>query len=211
MSRSQPPATGSWLAVVALALFCLTPARAAAQAPPTPAAVDPASGSPWLRVGFLSTTFLGDCTDCEGASYHSTGSLMASVGWALNPRTDLGAEILWVKSQASASDRVRVTFVLGSVQFRPWRSRGFFVKAGAGMAFVHNWILSLEGEDPSFRSKAFALDLAAGWHWRLSRHFGAEVLGAQHVAALGDLETSNRTVENVMANFWSVGAAVVIR
>jgi hypothetical protein len=45
----------------------------------------------------------------------------------------------------------------------------------------------------------------------LSRHFGAQVLGGQQVAAVGDLETSERTLENVMGNFWSVGAAIVIR
>jgi hypothetical protein len=198
--------------LAALGLLCLVPAGAAAQtAPTTSAAADPATGSLRLHAGLLSTTFLGDCTDCEGAQYRSTGSLMAGVGWVLNSRTDVGVDFLWVKSQATESDRIRVTFLLGSVQFRPWRTRGFFVKAGAGMAFVHNWILQLEGEDPSFRSKAFALDLAAGWEWRWSRHFGAEVLAGQQVAALGDLETSARTVENVMANFWSVGAGIVIR
>ena len=208
MSRSV---SARWLAGLSLVLIGLAPAGAAAQTPPTSAPADSATGTLWLRAGLLSTTFLGDCTDCEGAQYRSTGSLMAGVGWALNPRTDLGAEFLWVKSQATESDRIRVTFLLGSVQFRPWRTRGFFLKAGAGMAFVHNWILQLEGEDPSFRSKAFALDLAAGWEWRFSRHFGAQVLAGQQVAALGDLETSARTVENVMANFWSVGAGIVIR
>jgi hypothetical protein len=38
------------------------------------------------------------------------------------------------------------------------------------------------------------------------------VFGSQHVAALGDLTTSNATtVENVVGNFWAVGAAIVIR
>jgi hypothetical protein len=198
-------------AAFALVLLCLAPADASAQAAPAPARAEPAAGDLYVRAGFLSTTFLGDCTDCEGAQYRSTGSLLAAAGWTLNRRTDLGIEILRVFSQETESDRIRVTFLLGSVQFRPWRTRGFLLKAGAGMAFVHNWILQLEGEDPAFRSKAFALDLGAGWEWRLSRHFGAQILGAQHVAALGDLETSERTVENVMGNFWSVGGAVVIR
>jgi hypothetical protein len=210
MSRAHVVRLAS-LSALAFVLLCLAPARVAAQAVPAPAQTEPATGDLYVRAGFLSTTFLGDCTDCEGAQYHSTGTLLGAVGWTLNPRTDLGVEILRVFSQETESDRIRVTFLLGSVQFRPWRTRGFFLKAGAGMAFVHNWILQLEGEDPSFRSKAFALDLGAGWEWRLSRHFGAQVLGAQHVAALGDLETSARTVENVMANFWSVGGAVVIR
>lgn len=210
MSRAHLVRPAS-LAALAFTLLCLAPARAAAQAASASAPTEPSTGDLYLRAGFLSTTFLGDCTDCEGAQYRSTGSLLAAVGWTLNPRTDLGVEILRVFSQQTESDRIRVTFLLGSVQFRPWRTRGFFLKAGAGMAFVHNWILQLEGEDPSFRSKAFALDLAAGWEWRLSRHFGAQVLGGQQVAAVGDLETSERTMENVMGNFWSVGGAVVIR
>lgn len=37
------------------------------------------------------------------------------------------------------------------------------------------------------------------------------VLGAQHVAALGDLDIARGTVENVLGNFWSVGAAIVVR
>ena len=37
------------------------------------------------------------------------------------------------------------------------------------------------------------------------------MLGAQHVAALGDFQTAGGTVENVVGNFWSVGAAIVIR
>jgi hypothetical protein len=31
------------------------------------------------------------------------------------------------------------------------------------------------------------------------------------MAALGDLQTSNETVPDVVSNFWSLGAAVVIR
>jgi hypothetical protein len=37
------------------------------------------------------------------------------------------------------------------------------------------------------------------------------VFATLNAAALGDLETSDRTIENVMGNFWSVGGAIVIR
>jgi hypothetical protein len=161
--------------------------------------------------GIFSTTSLGDCTACEDLLYRTAPGLLASGGWTLNPRTDLGAEVLWVGSNTTSADRIRVTFLLASVQFRPWQTRGFFLRTGAGMAFVHNVILSLEGEDAAFRSKAFALDLASGWEWRLWRHGGVQLAGAMHVAALGDLQTSERTVENVMGNFWSLGGAVVFR
>jgi len=45
----------------------------------------------------------------------------------------------------------------------------------------------------------------------LSRHFGAQIFAAQHAAALGDLTSGETTAENVLGNFWSVGAAIVIR
>jgi hypothetical protein len=211
VSESRFIRMGSIAACVLLVLGLL-PARAAAQTTPTS---PPADGARlWLMAGAFSTTSLGDCTDCEdlALSYRTAPSIMASGGWTLNPRTDLGAEVLWVgANNPSSSDRIRVTFLLASVQFRPWRTRGFFLRTGAGMAFVHNVILSLEGEDTAFRSKAFALDVAAGWEWQLSRHFGVQIAGAQHAAALGDLQTSTQTVENVMGNFWSLGAAVVFR
>jgi hypothetical protein len=40
---------------------------------------------------------------------------------------------------------------------------------------------------------------------------GVQLFGTQHVATLGDLETSQRRFENVVGNFWSIGAAVVFR
>ena len=149
--------------------------------------------------------------DCEDASYGHTGSLIGAVGVSLNRRTDFGAEVLWIPTSLSTGDDVRVTFLMASVQFRPWHTRGFFLRAGSGMAFVRNWLGTIEENAPSLRSKAFGLGLTAGWEWRVSNRLGVQAFGAQHVAALGDLETSARAAESVMGNFWSVGAAVVIR
>lgn len=203
------------LAACILPALCLLPAPAAAQSAPTTTPAAPADGTrPWLMAGVFWTTSLGDCTDCEdlALSYRKAPAIMATAGWTLNPRTDLGAEILWVgTNDSTSSDRIRVTFLLASVQFRPWRTRGFFVRTGAGMAFVHNAILSLEGEDLAFRSKAFALDVAGGWEWQLWRRGGVQLAATQHVAALGDLQISAQTVENVIGNFWTLGGAIVFR
>ena len=201
--------TARRLAAIALLTFC--PAPAGAQTPQkTTVAVESPHG--WsVGGGVLATTFLGDCTDCEGAKYGHTYSVLATVGRALNPRADVSGEVMFVASKSTSSDRIRVTFALASVQFRPWSSKGFFIRAGAGMSFVHNWVLENDGTDAAFRSKAFALAYGAGWEWRLARHLGAQVIGTHHVGALGDLETSNRTVENVVGNFWNVGAMLIIR
>src|SRR6185295_8725658 len=124
------------------------------------------------------TSNLSSCEDCveDPATYRHTGSVTANVGASINPRTDVGAEMLLVTASSTTTDRIRVNFFLGSVQFRPWRSSGFFVKAGLGMAFVRNWVLA-DGEDTGVRSKALAVGLSAGWEWRVTRHFGAQVLG----------------------------------
>ena len=194
------PRLPAWCAAI---FVCLTPVSASAQ-----------DTRAWFVAGGTSTTMLASCEECveDPATYRHTGSVLIDAGGSISPRTDLGAELLLVASATSGSDQIRVSFLMGSVQFRPWQSKGFFVKGGAGMAFVTNWILTTEnGEDSGIRSKAFGLGLGSGWEWRVGRHFGAQVLGALHVAALGDLELSRGTVQNVMGNFWSVGAAIVVR
>jgi hypothetical protein len=186
------------LAVVVLALS-MAPTVARAQS------------RPWIVVGGASTTLLGDCTDCAADTYLHSGSLLADGGFSINPRTDLAAEFFWTPQTLTTGEEIRVSYLMASVQFRPWQSHGFFLKAGSGMAFLKNWLDAFDTSNPPIRSKAFALALGTGWEWRVRQRFGVQVFGAQHVAALGDLETSTRKVENVMGNLWSVGAAVVIR
>ena len=121
------------------------------------------------------------------------------------------AELFWMPKVTTTSDGIRSTLVMGVAQFRPWESRGFSVKAGMGMAFMRNWIYGSVGGSPPFTSKALALTYGAGWTFRHTERVEHADFGAQHVAALGDLETSTGKVENVIANFWSVGATLVIR
>jgi len=82
-----------------------------------------------------------------------------------------------------------------------------------GMAFVRNWVYDFSGgiSAPPFTSKALGLTYSAGWTFRHTQRVGVQIFGAQYVATLGDLKTSERTYENVIANFWSVGAVLVFR
>src|SRR5262245_10805961 len=190
-----------------VALVLLTPVAARAQS------VASDGIHPWLVVGGGSTTLSGDCTNCEEGNYQHTGGLLVNGGVSLSQRTDVGAEVLWVPAHLPSGPDLRTTFVLAAVQFRPWRTAGFFVKAGAGFAFVRNWVVDLEatGESPPFISAAFGLGIGAGWEWRTRSRLGAQIFGSQHVATLGDLNTGTTTVDNVIGNFWSAGAAIVIR
>lgn len=201
--------TVRWVVALASVLW-ISSGLATAQQPASAAPASTASRW-WVMGGGTSTTLLGDCTDCEITNYLHTGGVIGGAGVALNSRTDIGAEILWIPTTLTNGDELRATYLLASVRFRPSRTRGFFVKAGSGVAFLKNWLSTFDTGAPPLRSKAFALDVGAGWEWRLTNRFGVQAFGAQHVAALGDLETSDRTVENVIGNFWSVGGAIIVR
>jgi hypothetical protein len=195
------------LALSTTLLVALSADPAAAQGSPSSSS---GSGWPWIVAGGSATSVLGDCTDCAADTYLHTGGVFGIVGKSLTPRTLAGLQVFWVPATAATGDPIRSTYVMGTVQFHPWTSSGFFVRTSAGMAFVRNWVANTEA-DESFTSKAFALEIGGGWEWRVAPRLGTQFFGAQHVATLGDLTGSTGTVENVVGNFWSVGAAIVIR
>ncbi|HEY6614447.1 MAG TPA: hypothetical protein VIZ32_08010 [Vicinamibacterales bacterium] len=193
-----------------LLLLVVSAGIASAQGATPPSSSSSDGWQPWIVVGGSSTTLLGDCTDCPADTYIHDGGVLGIVGTPLTPRTDIGAQVFWVPTSSAAGDPINTTYVMGTFQFRPWGSSGFFVRISSGMAFVRNWVVDTD-TSTSFTSKAFALEIGGGWEWRFARHFGTQVFGSQHVAALGDLETATTRVENVMGNFWSVGGGIVIR
>jgi len=199
------------LPVLRICLLLLLSSGVAAAQTATSSSSSPSTGwQPWIVVGGSSTTLLGDCTDCPADTYVHDGGVLGIVGTPLTPRTDIGAQVFWVPSSSAAGEPINTTYVMGTFQFRPWGSSGFFLRLSSGMAFVRNWIVDTD-TSTSFTSKAFALEIGGGWEWRFSRRFGTQVFGSQHVAALGDLQGSTQRVENVMGNFWSVGGGIVIR
>jgi hypothetical protein len=202
--------------LVIAAALCLTPSTLQAQTTPAGSVtVNATSGEwhgGWLTVGGASTTLLGDCTDCAGDHYLHSGSFMAGAGMALNPRADFGGEYMWAPATLTTGDHLKMSYLMATAQFRPWRTKGFFLKASSGMAFLRNWLKTVdEKADTPLRSKAFALGIGTGWEWRTRGRLGAQAYATLHAAALGDLETSERTIQNVMANVWSVGGAITIR
>jgi len=204
------------IAVLVIALAGLTAAGAGAQTPA--AAGSGGEGTPadrskgWFVAGTAATTLRGDCQDCEqpGAFIH-TASVLAGAGRRINDRMDAGAEVFWVPADSPSSSRINSTFVVATAQFRPWQSRGFFLKAGMGMAFVRNWVFDGTGVQPPVTSKALGLTYSAGWVFRRHARAGLQLMGTQHVAALGDFQTTTGPIENVVGNYWSLGAAIVIR
>ncbi len=77
------------------------------------------------------------------------------------------------------------------------------------MAFVRNWVDHLG--TGSINSKALSVVIGGGWVFRPASRFGFQLFASQHVAALGDLKTAEEDIQDVIGNFWSIGAAIVIR
>jgi hypothetical protein len=202
------------LTVCAGALLVLTAAAAWAQpsgegASPGPSPVTPAASKLWVVAGGAFTTVRGDCQTCEeDYPYRHGSSFVGDVGRRVNDRMDVGAE-LFVVAVNTADGRIRTFHVDAVAQFRPWVSQGFFVKGGAGMAFVRNWIDAV-GPEPIF-SKALSVVVGAGWAFRPTERVGLQLFGTQHAGAIGDLQTASGSIPDVMGNFWTLGAAVVIR
>ena len=192
----------SFQAVVVLAW--LIPVSALAQSAP---------GAPpsrlWIVAGGASGTLRGFCQDCgQDFPFRHGGAFVGNAGYRVNSRVDVGADLYWIQWH-NDSGRIRATAIDAVAQFRPWESKGFFVKGGAGMAFVRNWVQTL-GPSPD-NQKALAVVYGAGWEFHPQGRLGLQLFATQHVGALGDLQTANGTIPDVTANFWSLGAAIVIR
>jgi hypothetical protein len=121
---------------------------------------------------------------------------------------DVGGELFWT-SAATASGHIRTTQLDAVAQFRPWSSKGFFLKGGAGMAFVRNWV-DASGPD-AINSKALSVVIGGGWAFRPGERVGMQIFAMQHASALGDLQTATGEIGDVIGNFWSIGAAIVFR
>ena len=196
-----------------LCLVALAPAlafaQAAAQAPSSQPAPTSGASNLWLVAGGAFATMRGDCQTCEeDYPYHHAGGVLVDVGYRVNPRMDVGIEVFWMPIDTSQG-RVKTTHLDAVAQFRPWSSKGFFVKGGAGMAFVRNWVEVL-GPD-AFSEKALSVVIGAGWVFRPAARLGLQVFGTQNALALGDFQGNEGEIPDVMGNRWSIGAAIVIR
>jgi hypothetical protein len=189
-------------AVTLLLAACLFPALASAQSTPS----EPSRM--WATAGAAFLTVQSHCQTCEeDAPYRHDTAIIGNAGYRANARMDVGAEIAWMP--VDTPDRtINTTHLNAIAQFRPCGSKGFFVKGGAGMAFVRNWeIAAIE----SINQKALSVMIGGGWAFRRDKRVGFQVFASQHVAALGDLQTAAESVPDVVGNFWSLGASIVFR
>ena len=199
--------------VTAIALTAVPAAASAQSASSAPQPTQSESRS-WITAGGGFTALKGDCTTCKGDPvYRRTGSLLVNIGFRGNRHLDGGVELFWAPASTKAGERIRTTFLMGVAQYRPWGERGLFIKGGMGVAFVRNWIYDATNDvTPPFTTNAMSLTYGAGWEFRTRSRVGLQIYGLHHISALGDLTVSNgSTVENVIGNFWTLGASIVIR
>lgn len=188
------------LTIFSCVLVVLMPALCAAQSE---------TSRLWIVAGGASATTRGDCQTCEADyPYRNGGGILGNVGYRINPRMDIGMEVFWVPME-TGSGTIRTTHFDAVAQFRPWQTRGFFFKGGAGMAFIRNWVDILSAD--AINSKMLSVVIGTGWAFYPDRRFGMQVFASQHAGAVGDLQTADGSVPDVIGNFWSLGAAFVIR
>lgn len=184
-----------------------TPAAGQSQTTPAPDAA--VRSSLWLTAGTAFVTVRGDCQTCEeDFPYRHGPGVFANVGYRANSRMNAGVELFWVPVEAEGAT-VRTTHIDAVAEFRPWASHGFLLKGGAGLAFVRNWV---DGVGPdAINQKALSVVIGTGWLFLRDRPVGVQVVAAQHVSALGDLQTGAGSFTDVIGNFWSIGVGVVLR
>ena len=165
-----------------LCLLALAPAMAFAQAAPQAPPSQPAGGASrvWFVAGGAFATLRGDCQECEeDFPYRHAGAVLVDVGYRANPRMDVGAEVFWMPIDTSQGT-IRTTHIDAVAQFRPWASQGFFLKGGAGMAFVRNWVDTLSPD--SFNEKGLSVIIGGGW--AVSADRAPRPAGVRHAARL---------------------------
>lgn len=206
MIHRARPALVLWLLLI--------PVYAAAQTTPAPSSV-PATGSRlWIVAGTGFATTRAGCATCDRSGvFLESRSLLVDAGIRISPRVDAGIELMWVGLKVGVDEPVRTTFVLGVAQVRPWATRGLFLRAGMGIGVAGNG-LSGKGTTlaPPYTTNALAITYGTGWIFRPERRWTVQVHASHHVAALGTLITVNGIpVQSVVGNYWTVGAAIVIR
>ena len=129
----------------------------------------------WFGVGGAYVVRRGDCTTCEqDFPFLNDMGLLIYIGHRLSPQMDVAAEIRNWTPTSSSSDCANVTHFDAIAQDRPWKGHGFFLKGGAGMALVRNWV-DVTGGGDSVRSKALSVVIGGGWAFHATERFSAQI------------------------------------
>ncbi len=137
------------LAVYALVAVACLPAAAAAQTVPREGF--------WFGVGAGAGRAEVTCDDCSDDGAETGGSGYVKAGWTLNPHLLVGGELnVWTRRESRGDTDAWLTMYNASatLTFYPSAVAGFFVKGGAGVAYLDT--------DVERRGSTVTIDLGSG-------------------------------------------------
>jgi hypothetical protein len=194
-------------AIILVLAVLVVPVSALAQGTPS----GPPSRGWWFGAGGGYLSFRADCETCEhGDTYTGGGGILGNAGVSLNDRLDVGAEVFTAFSGDDLNN-YRTTYTLAVAQYRLWRSHGFFLKGGFGLAFLRGFF-TVDGQSGSASSRGLGVHYGAGWIVGQGRRVSFAPFGAQYIATVGDIALpSGATAKNAVGNAWMAGVVVLFR
>lgn len=175
-----------------------------------PLAQVPYRGGLWADLGIGPGRMRLSCTTCATMAIANGVAITASLGGAPSRNVLLGVQAQsWIGTTGSREQQVRS--LLAIVQWYPWETAGFFVRAGTGVVEGPVTPAQTGVQPATVQNTGIGLEMGAGWDFPVTRHLGLTLQAGWHVAALGDLVVNGVAANDVIANVYRVGAAVVLR
>lgn len=199
------------LAVLAVTVGLASAAPGSADAQQVAA---PDRGKFILGIGGEYAATKTDCSNCgsgeeeapgeEGATYEDVAIVSISPMWRVNAKAVAGAEVQLESSRENA----RVLYVMGTVRFHPWASRGFFIRAGFGLVQVKSKLLLPDGTGGTGTYRGIGFDYGIGWEFLKSKAVSLAPYGSHYVSTLGSVKVEDFERVNVIGNVWVAGIRV---
>jgi len=162
-----------------------------------------------LGVGYAATK--SDCSNCgpgdegasdeDGATYDDVAVLSVSPMWRVSAKAVAGAEV----QLETARQGSQVLYVMGSVRFHPWVSRGAFITGGFGLVQVKSKVQSSDGTDGTGTHQGIGVSYGIGWELLKDKPISLALYGAHYVSTLASVTVGEFTGENVIGNVWAAG------
>lgn len=187
--------------LLAVAFAALLPMTALAQAPEREGF--------WFGVGAGIGSADVTCDDCDDDENDRErgGAGYLKAGWTLSPRVLLGIEgSAWTKKEEDAGTDITINMynVSGTLTLYPSDTSGFFVKGGAGLAFVNSKYEEGNTTVDSDMGNGLGLLAGIGYDFRLGRRVRLTPALDAYYGNIGDVKIGGETLatgwkQNVVA------------
>ncbi len=179
------------IGVLAAALAAFVPATALAQA-------QEREGF-WFGFGLGAGSADVTCDDCDDdENDRETGAAGAlRAGWTLNSRVLLGIEgSAWTKKEDADGTDITINMynVSGTVTLYPSETAGFFLKGGAGLAFVNSKYEEGNTTVDSDMGSGLGLLAGIGYDFRLGRRVRLTPALDAYYGNIGDVKIGGETL-----------------